>query len=56
VCRAAAPLIVVVEQIQHGCQPRSNALIEGKWPWAIDDMQDQVRVCAGPQAITSFEL
>jgi hypothetical protein len=56
VCRTAAPLIVVVEEIQHRSQPRGNALIDGEWPSAIDDMQDQVRVCAGLQAITTLEL
>ena len=54
--RPAAPLVLVVEQIQHSRQPRSNALIGGEWPGAIDDAQDDVGIGAGLQAVTTHQL
>ncbi len=46
----------MIEQVQDSSQPRSDALIGGERPRAIDDVQDDVGVCAWLQAIPSLEL
>ena len=51
-----ARLIAVVEPDPTQSQSRGNALINGEWPWAIDDMRYQVGVCAELAAIASLEL
>ena len=46
----------MVEQIQAGGKPGCYALLGGEWPWSIHDMQEEVGVCTGLQAIPSLDL
>jgi hypothetical protein len=49
-------LVVVLEQIQDCCQPRSDASIGLEGPWAIDNMQDDVGIGTRPQVVAALEL